>query len=221
MARAPLSSRVHRLSFASLSPFDWAAGQHLVVVRGLGQDLFLPYSIASASDPQRPGEFELAVAVDAGADVLDELAVGERLQVEGPSGDFVWQAQASPAALFVGVGTGVAPLRALIEEELARASSTRLLLIAGHRAPEDVLFSADFARLSATHERFRFLPTLSNGGGDWRGSHGRVQARLVDAIHALRPLDAYVCGRIDMVDDVVRTLSEQGVDAARVRSEGY
>lgn len=221
VARAPLSSRVHRLRFAALSPFVWAAGQHLVVVHGQGQELFLPYSIASASDPQKPGQFELAVAVGAGADVLDALALGERLTVLGPSGDFTWQSAPSPAALLVGVGTGIAPLRALIEEELGRASLTRLWLIAGHRAPEDVLFAEDLARLASEHRRFRFVPTLSNGGSDWSGHHGRVQASLLEAVRTLGPLDAYVCGRVDMVAEVVDLLLAQGIAAPRIRSEGY
>lgn len=221
VARAPLSSRVHRLRFNALSPFEWAAGQHLVVVLGQGQELCVPYSIASASDPQKPGQFELAVAVGAGADVLDQLAIGERLEVLGPSGDFVWQPAPSPAALLVGVGTGIAPLRALIEEELARASRIRLWLIAGHRAPEDVLFAEDFARLASGHERFRFVPTLTSGGVDWLGHHGRVQARLIEAVQALGQVDAYVCGRVDMVAEVVDALLAQGITAPRIRSEGY
>ena len=53
IARSPLSSRVDRLRFDSRGAFDWMAGQHLVVVRGQGQALFLPYSIASANDPEK------------------------------------------------------------------------------------------------------------------------------------------------------------------------
>ena len=221
IARAPLSSRVDRLRFAARTPFSWAAGQHLVVVRGLGQALFLPYSIASANDPEKPGEFELAVATHAGADVMDALPLGAELEVEGPAGSFTWQAAPSPAALLVGAGTGIAPLRALIEEELARSSAVRLLLIAGHRAPEDVLFAADFARLAAQHARFHFLPTLSGASSDWLGKRGRVQAQLLEAVSSLSPLDAYVCGRLQMVSEVVRLLVAHGVPESRIESEGF
>jgi NAD(P)H-flavin reductase len=221
IARAPLSGRVHRLRFAARGPFRWAAGQHLVVLKGQGQELFLPYSIASAYDPQRPGEFELAVAVGAGADVIDELSVGEQLEVEGPGGTFIWQNAASPAALLIGAGTGIAPLRALLEEELGRASDTQLMLIAGHRAPEDVLFADDFARLAKQHARFRFVPTLTGAGTAWSGERGRVQARLRAAVQSLAPLDAYVCGRLAMVSEVVAALEQEGVPAARIRSEGF
>ncbi len=89
---------------------------------------------------------------------MDTLPIGAELEVEGPAGAFTWQATPLPAALLVGVGTGVAPLRALIEEELARASEARLLLLAGHRAAEDVLFADDFARLAAEHSRFISCP---------------------------------------------------------------
>ena len=221
VAREPLSSRVHRLRFRAHGPFQWVAGQHLVVVRVQGQALFLPYSIASAHDPENPAEFELAVAVHAGADAMDDLPLGAELEVEGPAGNFTWQAAPSPAALLVGVGTGIAPLRALVQEELARASSVRLLLLAGHRAPEDVLFAEDFARLAATHARFRFIPTLTYADSEWLGHRGRVQAQLIEAVNSLGSLDAYVCGRVDMVNEVVATLQTHGVEASHIRSEGF
>jgi NAD(P)H-flavin reductase len=221
LARSALSARVHRLRFAALGAFRWAAGQHLLVVRGKGQELFLPYSIASAYDPQHPGQFELAVAFGAGAPVIDQLLVGEQLEIEGPNGDFVWQPEPSPAALLVGVGTGIAPLRALVEAELARNTPTRLLLIAGHREPEDVLFQEDLTALAAQHARFQFLPTLTGASSTWAGERGRVQAQLRAAVHVLGRLDAYVCGRLDMVCEVVSMLERDGVPAARIRSEGF
>ncbi|HYQ45948.1 MAG TPA: FAD-binding oxidoreductase [Polyangiaceae bacterium] len=221
IGRAPLSSRVHRLRFTARSPFAWEAGQYLVIVGGAGQALFLPYSIASANDPDKPGEFELAVAVHAGADVMDTLPIGAELEVEGPAGAFTWQASPSPAALLVGAGTGIAPLRALIEAELARASETRLLLIAGHREPEDVLFAQDFARYAVEHPRFHFIPTLTGGSSVWLGRRGRVQALLLEAVNSLGPLDAYVCGRLEMVSDVARLLVAHGVPESRIRTEGF
>ena len=221
VARSALSTRVDRLRFASRSPFDWAAGQHLVVVRGQGQELFLPYSIASANDPQKPGEFELAVSLHARAEAINTLPLGAELEVEGPAGSFTWQASPSPAALLVGVGTGIAPLRALIEEELARSSDARLLLLAGHRAAEDVLFAQEFARLATEHPRFHFIPTLTGASSAWLGRRGRVQAQLLEAVNALAPLDAYVCGRLDMVSEVVTALIAHGVPEARIRSEGF
>lgn len=221
IARTPLSSRVDRLRFASRTPFVWQAGQHLIVVRVAGQTLFLPYSIASANDPQKPGEFELAVAVHAGADVMDALPIGAELEVEGPAGAFTWQEAPNPSALLVGAGTGIAPLRALIEAELARPSDSRLVLLAGHREPEDVLFAEDFARLAARHPRFHFVPTLSGVNDAWLGRRGRVQALLLEVVSSLAPLDAYVCGRLEMVIDVTRLLIAHGVPEARIRSEGF
>ena len=221
VARSPLSPGVHRLRFAARAPFDWQAGQYLVVVGAEGQTLFLPYSIASASDPQKPGEFELAVAIHAGADVMDALPIGAQLELEGPAGAFTWQPAPSQAALLVGTGTGIAPLRALIEAELARQSETRLLLLAGHRTPEDLLFADDFAHLARAHPRFHFVPTLSGGSDAWLGRRGRVQAQLLEAVSSLGPLDAYVCGRLEMVRDVVQQLVAHGVPQTRIRSEGF
>jgi len=221
VARRPLTARVHLLRFLAREPFQWAAGQYLTVVRCAGRELALPYSIASAHDPAHAREFEIAAAIQAGADAIDGLELGARVELEGPAGSFVWQAEPSPAALLVGVGTGIAPLRALIREELARASSVQLVLLAGHRVAEDVLFQDEFSELAASSQRFRFLPTLSAGAAAWSGRRGRVQAQLAEVVRSLGPLDAYVCGRLDMVNEVVSELASLGVPAARIRAEGY
>jgi NAD(P)H-flavin reductase len=102
-----------------------------------------------------------------------------------------------------------------------RDSATRLLLLAGHREPGDVLFADDFARFAAEHSRFRFIPSLTGGGASWTGHRGRVQAQLVEATSALGPLDAYVCGRVDMVREVIALLEAHGVPPANVRSEAF
>ena len=219
--RQPLSARVHRLRFVARPPFRWAAGQYLVVLGAGGPTLDLPYSIASACDPAHPGEFEIVAAVHAGADAIDALELGAELEAEGPAGAFTWQAQPSPAALLVGVGTGIAPLRAMIQEQLAQGTETRLLLLAGHRAPEDVLFHDELAEVAQAQPRFQFVPTLSGDSAAWPGQRGRVQTQLAHAVHSLGPLDAYVCGRLDMVTDVVRALQALGVPEARIRGEGY
>ncbi len=100
-------------------------------------------------------------------------------------------------------------------------SEIRLLLLAGHRAADDVLFVDDFARLAAEHSRFHFIPTLSGGDSTWLGRRGRVQAQLLEAVSSLAPLDAYVCGRLQMVNEVVRALVAHGVPESRIRSEGF
>jgi phenol hydroxylase P5 protein len=221
IARTPLTARVHLLRFLAREPFQWAAGQYLTVVRCAGVALELPYSIASAYDPAREGEFEIAAAIHAGADAIDVLELGGEIALEGPAGSFVWQAEPSPAALLIGVGTGIAPLRALIREELARASSVQLVLLAGHRVAEDVLFQDEFSELAASSPRFRFLPTLSAGAAAWSGRRGRVQAQLAEIVRSLGPLDAYVCGRLDMVNEVASELAALGVPSTRIRAEGF
>lgn len=220
LARTPLSSRVERMRFRASVPFRWAAGQYVLVGQGKGQELFLPYSLASAYDPGSPSEFDLAVTLGAGG-VMDTLPLAAELVVEGPLGEFTWQAAPSPVALLVGVGTGIAPLRALIEEELGRDSRVRLLLLAGHRSSSDILFAEDFARFAAREPRFRFIPTLSAGGPEWAGLRGRVQAQVIEALSSEGPLDAYVCGRLDMVREVVDILTSHGIDPSRIRSEGF
>jgi NAD(P)H-flavin reductase len=221
MARSELSPRVQTLRFRARSGISWAAGQYL--------ELFLPrdsatgysFSLASSMDPRAPGEFELAVARGGSAKDLDEMAIGTELEAEGPRGSFTWQPLGETSAVLIGVGTGVAPLRALIQEQIRHGGATRLILLCGYRDERDVLWDGELRSLVGEHARFSFEPTLSQPSGAWAGRRGRVQDHIADLIDPLgSDLCAYVCGRTAMVADVTRRLRERhGI--ARIKSEGY
>ncbi len=65
------------------------------------------------------------------------------------------------------------------------------------------------------------MPTLTRESGTWLGRRGRVQVQLLEAVSSLAALDAYVCGRVEMVSEVVRALVAHGVPESRIRSEGF
>lgn len=217
---------VRLLTFATTDgePYDHLAGQwvKLYLPGGIDRD----YSIASAPAARGPSRIELLVTrVEGGpgSTVLHEMRVGETLEALGPSGLFVREDEAaSLPSLFVGTGSGVAPLRAMIEA--MSPESTDHVLLFGCRTEADLLFAHDFrARQAAVGSRFRFEPTLSRGEAGWSGRRGYVQTHLAEILPAMpAATHVYVCGLTKMIDDVRRTLKhELGVDRRRVHSERY
>jgi NAD(P)H-flavin reductase len=223
IARSDLSPRVQTFRFRAREPLVWAAEQHLELISpGDGITRFA-YSIASRHDPRFEGEFELALARGSTAEILDEIEVGTELEAEGPLGAFTWQARSGGGSVLIGVGTGVAPLRAMIQEEIERGGAARLVLLCGYRSEADVLWERELRSLATQHRRFAFEPTLSRAGRSWNGRRGRVQDHLGEVVPPLgSDLSFYVCGQTAMVADVTYRLREiHGIGADRIRGQGY
>ena len=198
----------------------WQPGQHLELFVGEAAP-GIPYSIASAEDPERPGEFELAVSNEGNADWLARARAGQRLRVSTARGEFVWRPRAE-GSLFVGMGTGLSPLRAMLQAAQRSPARPRCTLLFGARTAEDILWRAEFERWASDATSFRFEPTLSRGATGWSGRRGRVQAHLLEIASELAGFSAYVCGSRGMVSDCVRGLtSELGFDSSLVFGEAH
>jgi ferredoxin-NADP reductase len=227
-----LSPSVKSLTFAMRegshgSPVGHVAGQHvdLIVPTPHGLAFRRSYSIASAADTRRSDRFEVAVTrVEGGptSSALHGLEAGAWVDVEGPRGTFVRAADdlAHPA-LFVATGTGLAPVRAMLQEETRRPQGPPLVVLFGCRTPADRLWHEELQRFERDCPRLSVTTTLSRPPLDWSGATGYVQRHVVALAHPLTGVRAYVCGLSAMVDDVVRILTASGIPHERVRYELY
>jgi ferredoxin-NADP reductase len=224
----PLSPSVVGLQLATAdrAPFDFTPGQWLNVhVAAGGVVEKRSYSIASAPNREQPERFDLAVTrVEGGkvSAVLHATTVGSEIEVDGPFGFFTRADHADEDALLVATGTGIAPMRAMLQAELARPHGPRLTLLFGCRTEADILYVAELERLAAQHARFRFEPTLSRGSDQWCGRRGYVQVHLPELVERAGRPHVYVCGLSNMVNDVRGLLkSTFGYDRKRIHTERY
>jgi CDP-4-dehydro-6-deoxyglucose reductase, E3 len=184
------------------------------------------YSIASAPDPERPEQFEIAVTrVDDGGKAsltLHALQAGAQLMVDGPHGFFTREQGRELPALFVGTGTGVCPLRAMLEDELRDPDGPQLGLLFGCRSEADILYREQFTQWARDKPRFSLHVTLSRPSADWSGLQGYVQKHLPQLIAPTQPPHVYVCGLSKMITEVRNTLKQQlGYDRKLIHSERY
>lgn len=221
------SVRSFVLKSADGAPIDYLAGQwmKLYLSGGIDRD----YSIASAPVPVgEPGSdrFELAITRvegGAGSAALFALTPGATLEALGPNGLFVREDRHRDVpAIYVATGTGLAPIRAMLHEELRRDETTTQVLLFGCRTEDDLLYRSELEALAARHARFRYLPTLSRGSDTWTGRRGYVQTHLPALRSELGDAHLYVCGLSKMIDDVRAVLkNDLGVDRRFVHTERY
>jgi len=234
---------VELVSATALSPsvrslvFRTTDGEPLAFIAGEWVDMFIPtpglvvkraYSIASP--PANGGSHEIEIAVTHVLDgpastALHAMPIGMRIAISAATGFFTRDdAPGDQAALFIAAGTGLAPIRAMIAEELReRSDGPPLLLLFGCRTPADILWGDELSRWARESPRFRLDVTLSRPDENWTGRTGYVQRHAVELAHAARPpVQVYVCGLSKMVHDVRRMLKDQaGLDRKAIHTERY
>ncbi len=218
-----LSRAVRHLVLQVEAPadFHWLPGQHVELFSAAEPGRRFAYSVASAELSTVPGRFELAVGRDGSARAVDALRVGDRIRVSEPRGSFVREGASARDAVFIGVGTGVSPLRAMIASALLRPPpGPDLTLLFGCRSEDELLWGRELSGW-AEQRRFRFWPTLSRPSAAWQGRTGYVQSHLGAFGPELALAEFFVCGSRAMVDEVATRLGELGVSPDRLKLEGY
>jgi CDP-4-dehydro-6-deoxyglucose reductase, E3 len=178
--------------------FSYRPGQYLSVLLPEGHRR--SFSMASAGGVGRP--IELHVRRRPGGRFSDatvaNLQPGDRLSLEGPFGQVDWREGRGPAIL-LGTGTGLAPLKALLEHGLASGGARAIHLYWGGRVPTDHYLGAYLERLARRHTRFRFTPLLSRADARWVGRRGYVQDAIAEDFADLHDAQLYACGSPDMI----------------------
>jgi ferredoxin-NADP reductase len=230
-ARA-LSPSVRELRFERTdgAPFLFEPGQWVsVVLPSDAGEIRRAYSVASP--PRGDSTFEIAVTRvedGPGSRLLHALPVGEALRVIGPQGFFTRRTEKAPPALFIGTGTGQAPLRSMILASLGDAEATEpLSLLVGARSEADLLYGPELEAFARPAGRLDVAATLSRGSSTWEGGRGYVQAHAANAYEELKrrtsePPHVFICGLERMVG-AVRSLfrNDLGLPRALVHSERY
>jgi CDP-4-dehydro-6-deoxyglucose reductase len=203
-------------------PFHFTAGQFISLhLERNGSDDVRAYSLASAL--VATNRFDLCLnRVPGGyfSNHLCDLGPGAAIEFEGPFGFFVPR-EPLRDSVFIATGTGIAPIRGMLQEIFRRGTDRQLWLVFGVRYRETILYQDEFAELASQHPNFHFWPTLSRPAAEWKGRRGYVQEH-VERLVAERPeLDAYICGLKAMVDDMRRRLKAQGLDRKQIRYEKY
>jgi NAD(P)H-flavin reductase len=193
-------------------PFEFLAGQHIYLhIHEQDRLQSRPFSIASA--PRADHRFELCLNLRKAGGVssrLFALRPGDKVQFTGPHGTFTLHEPLPPVLVFIATGTGIAPIRAMLQHYFRQPDSREVWLLFGARNEADILYREEFESKSREIRSFHFIPTLSRPLPGWAGARGYVQDHLESHLAGKKGLHAYICGRREMVHEVHRRLAALG-----------
>ncbi|MEO6472749.1 MAG: 1,2-phenylacetyl-CoA epoxidase subunit PaaE, partial [Aeromicrobium sp.] len=207
--------------------FTFTPGQHLTIRTELaGDDVRRNYSLCTAPDP---GSLSIGVKrLHGGAfseHALSVLKVGDLLEVMPPTGRFglVVDPNAARHIGLVAAGSGITPLLSIASAVLEGEPDSSVTLIYANRSQNSVMFLEQIEDLKDRFVgRLNLIHVLSRQPMDADILSGRLDGdRLQRILEQLVPAPTvdewYLCGPLDMVGELTKTLTAAG--ATHVHTE--
>lgn len=157
---------------------------------------------------------------------LFSLKAGDRLVVRGPYGSFNATDNDCEMVLIAG-GAGIAPVRSIILDQLARGTGRKISLWFGARNRQDLCYYDEFQALAGDHDNFSVHAVLSQpqASDQWQGETGFVHAvahdRYLKDHPAARDAEYYLCGPPVMASAVLQMLDSLGVDPGHIYVDDF
>lgn len=195
------------------SEFSFNAGQYVQVTLPNTEGEFRSWSVASS--PSSPKRIELTIRNTPGGKgtegwVFKDLKVGDKLKIAGPYGRFFVRTAKEKPMIMIGGGTGLSPLKSMVNHVLEEGTGQTMYLYHGVRSAEDLYDVEHFRQLAEEHEdQFHYRPCLSEEEDVDGTSHGLVTDVINDDFKTLRGHTAYICGPPMMVEASLKLLMKK------------
>ncbi len=223
----------HKLSFADFeipSEYEaiWRQMSLRELVSGSKAEVTRAYSIANR--PEDKGRIVLNIRLalpppsvaDAPPGIVSSylfgVRAGDTVRVTGPYGNFTAK-DTGKEMVFIGGGVGMAPLRAIIFDQLQRVGTDRRMSFwYGARSKAELYYEDEFEALQKKHSNFSWTVALSDPKpeDDWNGPTGFIHnVAYHDYLKdhpAPEDCEYYLCGPPLMIRAVMKMLQDIGVE---------
>lgn len=211
-----LAGNFHYLELEAEVPFDFQPGQYISVK--VAPDRINCYSLFSHNG----NKFSLLVDTTPGgpgSKFFANLKANDKITFLGPFGTFTLKpADGAKQLLFLGTGSGLAPLRPQIEAVLSQPNLPVTLYLS-FRTSKEVICQDYLEKLAQVHPNFHYKITVDQADEYWQGSVGYLTELIKEDIHDATDYSVYLCGSKIMIDNTTALLQELGLPKTRIYTE--
>ncbi len=210
------------LTLAPSPPVPYRAGQHISIQTPRWPRLWRNYSVANA--PREDGSLVLHVrAVPGGlvsASLVHHVRAGDTLLLGAAAGAMTLDPDSDRDLLCLAGGTGLAPVKAIVEEITSGAATSRrreIVLYHGARRESDLYDLASLRHLELNYPWLQVIPVVSE-----EAAPDAIFGSVPDVVGlaSWRNRDIYVAGPDDMIARTVSELKDRGAPPERIHYDG-
>ncbi|MDP3276975.1 MAG: FAD-dependent oxidoreductase [Deltaproteobacteria bacterium] len=234
VATQQIAPSVRLLTFAPESQVRFTAGQWINLRIPVENQEFVTRSYSIANAPRDDGHLEFAITQvqdGPGSTALHRLSLGDIIEHSHAQGFFTLEPVERPIVM-VATGTGIAPLRAMLQALTREPLEVPVRVVLGVRSQPDLLFVDELRALEEqTQGLLQFVPTLSRPEPTWTGRSGYVQTHLDAVIGSVSEdpvstdggvADVYICGLQRMIREARDVLKNAlGFERQRIHTERF
>jgi CDP-4-dehydro-6-deoxyglucose reductase, E3 len=209
-----------QLELPDLPDFNYLPGQYMNV--HLGDGTHRSFSMASLPNA---GTVDFHVRRIPGGRFtdshLEQLAPGHALDVELPLGTFRYHREDERPILMVATGTGLAPIKSMLESLMDEDDCPPVSLYWGMRTESDLYLDPQIRSWAPRLYEFQYVPVLSRPRAGWHGRRGHVQDAVLADLPDLSEHSIYLCGSPAMIADAKHAFLARGADLERIYTDGF
>lgn len=211
-------------------PLTYESGQYAQLLIPGVIEQSRAYSFATAaSDAHTSHTVSFFIRAVPGGEMSNHMqqstVLGDTVEIEGPFGDFYLRESEDPILCVAG-GSGLAPLKSLLEEAVKNNVSRPVTFLFGARTQEDLYCIDEIAHIAKTWpNEFRFIPVLSDEptDSDWNGLRGLVTGAIENhlSVNCTGTEKVYMCGPPPMIDAVEDTLQAFSIRPTQIYCDKF
>ncbi len=200
---------------------DFLPGQSVAVESPRRPRLWRYYSIANA--PREDGTLEMHIKLIDGGAVSMALtqgqSVGDELRLGPPVGVLTLDTTSRRDILMAAASTGLAPLKALIEQVATSPRQPRVHLFFGARSADGLYDLANLEKLAAEHEWLTVTPSVS-AGTRFKGETGTLPD-VISRRGNWSEHDVYLAGPTELIHETTARLTSAGTPRGQIHVEDF
>ncbi|MCK5461190.1 FAD-dependent oxidoreductase [Candidatus Gracilibacteria bacterium] len=180
------------------------------------------YSIASHPNKNLIELIIRIVPNGVGSTILDKAIVNDTFPFKGPFGHFFLSENPKANLIFLGTGTGIAPLRSMILEELKQKNPRTMKLFYGGRQADDIAYLDEVKMWHPEKVKVRLGLSQESKPSEIYdyAEHCRI-TKFLEENDFDKNSEFYICGNGAMVKSSQEILHEKGVAAERIFMERF
>lgn len=202
------------------SNFKFNSGQYVNLIKG---NLNRSYSIANKANHNNQLVFYIKKYENGLMSKywFEEAKVNDLLRIEGPLGSFFLRNSEIENIIFLATGTGVAPVKSILENVLESSSNfskKKFWVFIGARYKEDLFWEP---KLDDRQIDLKYIPVLSRQENDWTGKKGHVHHVVLEQNINLANAQVYACGSNEMIQSAKSILIRNSLKESNFFSDAF